>query len=62
MRNIEDFNGVRVGGQNINNLILSDETIMITDTCENGHIMLNILEWKSESKGVKINTTKTNAQ
>ncbi|GFN90559.1 retrovirus-related pol polyprotein from type-1 retrotransposable element r2 [Plakobranchus ocellatus] len=51
MRNLENHPGIKVGGQNINNLRYADDTVLIAENKEDLQKLLNILKKKAERKG-----------
>ena len=59
LRNIKHHKGVRVGGNNINNLRYADDTVLIADLEENLQNILTTVTVKSESKGLQLNAKKT---
>ena len=50
LRNIEDLEGVRVGGINVNNFGYADDAVLLADSEEKVLEILNIVTRKSESK------------
>ena len=59
MRNIQELEGVRIGGQNISNLRYADDTVLIADSNEKLQIIFDRVNEESENKGLKINIRKT---
>ena len=59
MANIEDDNGIIVGGRNINNIRYADDTVLIADSQEKLQKLLTKLSKVSEEKGLNINLSKT---
>lgn len=59
MRNIEGMPGVKVGGQNINNLRYADDTVLIAGSEEDLQHLVNIINEESEKMGLSLNVTKT---
>ncbi|GFN91366.1 endonuclease-reverse transcriptase [Plakobranchus ocellatus] len=51
--------GIKVGGQNINNLRYADDTVLITENKEDLQKLLNIVEEESRKKGLELNSNKT---
>ncbi|GFO31938.1 retrovirus-related pol polyprotein from type-1 retrotransposable element r2 [Plakobranchus ocellatus] len=47
MRNLENHPGIKVGGQNINNLRYADDTVLIAENKEDLQKLLNIVEEES---------------
>ncbi|GFO24253.1 retrovirus-related pol polyprotein from type-1 retrotransposable element r2 [Plakobranchus ocellatus] len=59
MRNLENHPGIKVGGQNINNLRYVDDTMLIAENKEDLQKLLNIVEEESRKKGLELNGKKT---
>ncbi|GFO19285.1 retrovirus-related pol polyprotein from type-1 retrotransposable element r2 [Plakobranchus ocellatus] len=59
MRNLENHPGIKVGGQNINNLRYADDTVLISENKEDLQKLLNIFEEESRKKGLELNSKKT---
>ncbi|GFO22537.1 endonuclease-reverse transcriptase [Plakobranchus ocellatus] len=59
MRNLENHAGIKVGGQNINNLRYADDTVLIAENKEDLQKLLNIVEEESKKKGLELNSKKT---
>ena len=59
MRNIKDCEGIRIGGQNINNIRFADDTVLVADSEEKLQVMLDRVKLESERKGLNINVKKT---
>ena len=59
MANIEDDEGIIVGGRNINNIRYADDTVLIADSQEKLQKLLTKLSKVSEEKGLSINLSKT---
>ncbi|GFO24342.1 retrovirus-related pol polyprotein from type-1 retrotransposable element r2 [Plakobranchus ocellatus] len=59
MRNLENHPGIKVGGQNINNLRYADDTVLIAENKEDLQKFLNIVEEESRKKGLELNSKKT---
>ena len=51
--------GVNIGGKNINNLRYADDTALIADSQEKLQELVSILVRESESKGLRVNVSKT---
>ncbi|GFN88081.1 endonuclease-reverse transcriptase [Plakobranchus ocellatus] len=51
MRNLENHPGIKVGGQNINNLRYADDTVLIAENKEDLQKLQNIVEEESRKKG-----------
>ena len=58
-RNIKHHEGVRVGGNNINNLGYADDTVLIADLEEKLPNILTTVTVESENKGLQLNAKKT---
>ncbi|GFO00845.1 endonuclease-reverse transcriptase [Plakobranchus ocellatus] len=58
MRNLENQPGIKVGGQNINNLRYADDTVLISENKEDLQKLLNIVEEESRKKGFELNSKK----
>lgn len=52
LRNIEQHEGVQVGGHNINNLRYADDTVLIADSEEKLQNILTTVTIESENKGL----------
>ena len=59
LRNIEQHEGVKVGGHNINNLRYADDTVLIADSEEKLQNILSTVTFESENKGLQLNAKKT---
>ncbi|GFO45563.1 protein fam69b-like [Plakobranchus ocellatus] len=59
MRNLENHPGIKMGGQNINNLRYADNTMLIAKNKEDLQKLLNIVEEESRKKGLELNSKKT---
>ncbi|GFO08048.1 retrovirus-related pol polyprotein from type-1 retrotransposable element r2 [Plakobranchus ocellatus] len=59
MQNLENHPGIKVDGQNINNLRYADDTVLIAENKEDLQKLLNIVEEKSRKKGLELNSKKT---
>ncbi|GFN82240.1 endonuclease-reverse transcriptase [Plakobranchus ocellatus] len=56
---IRNDRGIKVGGQNINNLRYTDDTVLIAENKEDLQKLLNIVEEESRKKGLEPNSKKT---
>ncbi|GFO27553.1 catenin (cadherin-associated protein), alpha 3 [Plakobranchus ocellatus] len=56
---IRNERGIKVGGQNINNLRYADDTVLIAENKEDLQKLLNIVEEESRKKGLELNSKKT---
>ena len=59
LRNLENYPGVKINGENINNIRYADDTVLIADSEENLQRLLNITIEKSEEMGLTLNVKKT---
>ena len=59
MEDIQDIEGIKVGGINVNNLRYADDTVLVADSEENLQMMVNTLNEACTLKKLKINTKKT---
>lgn len=59
LRNIENHEGISVGGHNINNLRYADDTVLIADSEEKLQKILTTVTDESEKKGLQLNAKKT---
>ena len=59
MREIQECEGVRVGGHNLNNIRFADDTALVADSLEKLQQMLNILITSSKDRGLNLNVKKT---
>ena len=59
LRNIKHNEGVRVRGNNINNLRYADDTVLIADSEEKLQNVLTTVTVESENKGLQLNAKKT---
>ncbi|GFN96228.1 endonuclease-reverse transcriptase [Plakobranchus ocellatus] len=59
MRNLENHPGIKVCGQNINNLRYADDTVLIAENKEDLQKLPNIVEEESRKKGLELNSKKT---
>ena len=59
LRNIKHHEDVRVGGNNINNLRYSDDTVLMADSEEKLQNILTTVTVESENKGLQLNAKKT---
>ena len=59
LRNIEELNGVKVGGREINNLRYADDTVLIADSEQKLQSLLTTASVKSEERGLQLNAKKT---
>ncbi|GFS16330.1 endonuclease-reverse transcriptase [Elysia marginata] len=58
-REIDDVPGLKVNGENINNLRYADDTVLLAESENDLHNLVTIIEEKSEPYGLMMNTKKT---
>ena len=59
MEELEEMDGIRMGGRNVNNIRYADDTVLIADSEAKLQGLVNELETSCREKGLKINKTKT---
>ena len=59
LREIEDINGISLGGHNINNLRYADDAVLIAESEQTLQNMLDTVVVASEKKGLALNISKT---
>ena len=59
MEEIQDLDGIKVGGRNVNNLRYADDTVLIAKSKENLQLLVEKLQEACNRKGLKINIDKT---
>ena len=59
MRQIEEIEGLKIGGHNINNIRYADDTVLTADSEEKLQELLNKVVEESENKGLELNSKKT---
>jgi len=59
LRNIEDVEGVKIGGYNCNNLRYADDTVLIASTEEDLQKMIHIVSKESIKMGLSLNVKKS---
>ena len=59
LRNIEQHDGITVGGYNVNNLWYADDTVLIADSEEKLQDIIMKVTKESENKGFQLNARKT---
>ena len=59
MRQIEEIEGLKIGGHNINNIRYADDTVLTADSEEKLQELLNKVVEESENKGIELNSKKT---
>ena len=59
LRELKDFSGFVVGGNNINNLRYADDTVLMAESQEKLQTLLNIVVEVSKKRGLSINCKKT---
>ena len=58
MRQIEEIEGLKIGGHNINNIRYADDTVLIADSEEKLQELFNKVVEESENKGLELNSKK----
>ena len=58
-RELEQCNGIKIGGQNLTNLRYADDAVLMAYTTEDVQQMLNILVNASDKMGLSLNVKKT---
>ncbi|KAK3784412.1 hypothetical protein RRG08_039413 [Elysia crispata] len=58
MRQIEEIEGLKIGGHNINNIRYSDDTVLTADSEEKLQELLNKVVEESQNKGLELNSKK----
>ena len=59
MRQIEEIEGLKIGGHNINNIRYADDTVLTADSEEKLQELLNKVVEESQNKGLELNSKKT---
>ena len=59
MREIDDMEGIRIGGQNVNNVRYADDTVLIADSEDKLQRIVERVNAGGEAMGLKINRNKT---
>ena len=59
MRRIEEIEGLKIGGHNINNIRYADDTVLAAYSEEKLQELLNKVMEESENKGIELNSKKT---
>ena len=59
MRGISEYEGIRMGGRNINNIRYADDTVLIAHSSQQLQLIFNRVKEESERKGLNINIGKT---
>ena len=59
MRELEDLDGIKFGGRNLNNIRYADDTVLIADSEEKLQCLVQALVTASGERGLKLNTSKT---
>ena len=62
LRAIQDFNGVKVGGQKFNILRYADDTVLIAQSENKLHSILDTVIKENEKKGLDLNVKKTESR
>lgn len=59
MRRIKKVKGVKIGGQNINNIRYADDTVLIAESQASLQTLLNMITQESTKRGLELNCSKT---
>ena len=59
MRHVDDLEGIRIGGQNVNNVRYADDTVLIADSEDKLQRIIERVDAAGEELGLKINRGKT---
>ena len=59
LREIKDLKGLIIGGYNMNNIRYADDTVLISNSCEELKAVLDKVVTESEKRGLSINCKKT---
>ena len=59
LRNLENYPGVKINGEKINNIRYADDTVLIADSEENLQRLLDITIEKNEKMGLTLNVKET---
>ncbi|GFS23497.1 lactation elevated protein 1-like [Elysia marginata] len=59
MRQIEEMEGLKIGGHNINNIRYADDTVLTADSEEKLQELLNKVVEETKNKGLELNSKKT---
>ena len=59
LRELQDLEGVNIGGYNINHIRYADDTVLVADSVEKLQHLLNVTVRASEEKGLRVNMDKT---
>ena len=59
LREIEEVDGLKIGGRVLNNIRYADDTVLVADSMERLQELVNVVNAASEEKGLKINREKT---
>ena len=59
MNKLDDIEGIKVRGRNMNNLRYADDTVLIADSAEKLPVLVNRLIEESTNKNMKVNISKT---
>ena len=59
LRNLNEHQGIKVGGNNINNLLYVDDTVLIANSGQKRQTLLTTASAKSVKEGLELNVTKT---
>lgn len=59
MGEMEDLEGIKIGGRNINNIRFADDTVLVADSEERLQMLVDRLDEECIRRGLKINVAKT---
>ena len=59
LREIEELDGLRIGGRVLNNIRYADDTVLVAESMERLQALVNVVDAASEEKRLKINREKT---
>ena len=59
IRELKDLEGIKVGGENVNNIRYADDTTLVADSYEKLQNLIDALDRASQEKGLNINMKKT---
>ena len=61
LRNLENIQGLKINGENFNNLRYADDTVLIAESEQQLQRLLNTVVLESEKMGLSLNVKKQNA-
>ena len=59
MRQLQDIEGIKIGGYNINNVRYADDTVLVADDAEKLQELVSVVVRASEERGLTVNKEKT---